>query len=79
MVYEIEFASVIRRHHVYKTEWSPKLGEGLVGKTNDKRLKSMIYMLLENSFKRVASWLDMYLLNFPSSCLHFYELMRIIT
>ena len=30
MVYEIEFASVIRGHHVYKTEWSPKLGERLI-------------------------------------------------
>ena len=30
MVYEIEFASVIRGHHVYKTEWSPKLVERLV-------------------------------------------------
>ena len=38
----------------------------------------MMNMLLEHSFKRVASWLDMYPLNFPSSCLHFYELMRII-
>ena len=29
----------------------------------------MMNMLLELSFKRVASWLDMYPLNFPSSCL----------
>ena len=35
-------------------------------------------MLLEHSFERVASWLDMYPLNFPSTCLHCYELMRII-
>ena len=27
----------------------------------------MMNMLLEHSFKRVASWLDMYPLNFPSS------------
>ena len=27
----------------------------------------MMNMLLEQSFKRVASWLDMYPLNFPSS------------
>ena len=37
-----------------------------VGKTNKRRLKSMMNMLLEHSFKRVASWLDMYPLNFPS-------------
>ena len=30
MVYEIEPASVIRGHYVYKTEWSPRLGETLV-------------------------------------------------
>ena len=38
----------------------------------------MMNMLLEQSFKRVASWLDMYPLNFPSSCLHFYECEEII-
>ena len=65
MVYEIEFASVIRGHHFYKTEWSPKLGERLVcRKTNERRLKSMMNMLLEHSFERVASWLDMYPLDF---------------
>ena len=31
----------------------------------------MMNMLLEHSFKRVANWLDMYPLTFPSSCLHF--------
>ena len=42
------------------------LEKGLcVGKTNERRLKSMMNMLLEHSFKRVASWLDMYPLNFP--------------
>ena len=46
--------------------------------TNERRLKSMMNVLLEHSFKRVASWLDIYPLNFPSSCLHFYKLMRII-
>ena len=30
MIYEIELASVIGGHFVYKTEWSPKLGETLV-------------------------------------------------
>ena len=79
MVYEIEFASVISRHHVYKTEWSPKLGERLVCRKDErKEAKEHDEMLLEHSFKRVASWLDMYPLNFPSSCLHFYELMKII-
>ena len=30
MVYEIELASEIRSRYVYKTKWSPKLGERLV-------------------------------------------------
>ena len=33
----------------------------------------MLNMLLEHSFKRVSSWLDIHPLNVPSSCLHFYE------
>ena len=36
MVYDIEFASLIRRHHVYKTEWSPKLGERLVSRKDER-------------------------------------------
>ena len=37
MVYEIEFASVIRGHHVYKTEWSLKLGERLVCRKDERK------------------------------------------
>lgn len=37
MVYEIEFASVIRGHHVYKAEWSPQLGERLVCRKDDRK------------------------------------------
>ena len=41
-VYEIEFASVIRGPHVYKTEWSPKLEERLVCR-KDKRKEAKEY------------------------------------
>ena len=37
MVYEIEFPSVIRGHHVYKTEWSLKLGERLVCRKEERK------------------------------------------
>ena len=37
MVCGIEFASVIRGHHVYKTEWSPKLGERLVCRKDERK------------------------------------------
>ena len=69
MVYEIEFASVIRGHHVYKTEWSPKLGERLVCRKDERKeaKEHDEYAFGTSSFKRVASWLDMYPLNFPSS------------
>ena len=37
MVYKIDFASVIRGHHVYKTEWSLKLGERLVCRKDERK------------------------------------------
>ena len=78
MVYEIEFASVIRGHHVYKTDWSPKLGKRLVCRKDKRKEAKEHDEYAVGTFIQETSWLDMYPLNFPSSCLHFYELMRII-
>ena len=34
--YEVRFSSVIRGHHVYKTEWSPKVGEILICQNEER-------------------------------------------
>jgi len=34
-VYEVEFLSVIRGHHVYKAAWSPIIGESLACRKDD--------------------------------------------
>ena len=34
-VYEVEYSSVIQGHHVYKTKWSPTLGESLTCKKDE--------------------------------------------
>ena len=35
-VYEVEFSSVIRGHHVYKATWSPTLGESLTCRKDER-------------------------------------------
>ena len=34
--YNVDFESVIRGHHVYKTVWKPEIGERLVCKKDDQ-------------------------------------------
>ena len=36
-VYEVEFSSVIRGHHVYKAAWSPIMGESLACRKDDRK------------------------------------------
>jgi len=36
-VYEVEFSSVIRGHHVYKAAWSPIIGESLARRKDDHK------------------------------------------
>ncbi len=36
-VYEVEFSSVIRGHHVYKATWTPFIGESLVCRRDDRK------------------------------------------
>ena len=36
-VYEVEFSSVIRGHHVYKAAWSPIIGESLACRKDDRK------------------------------------------
>ena len=36
-VYEVEFSSVIRGHHVYKAAWSPIIGESLTCRKDDRK------------------------------------------
>lgn len=36
-VYEVEFWSVIRGHHVYKAAWSPIIGESLAFRNDDRK------------------------------------------
>ena len=46
--YDIDFESVVRGHHIYKTVWKPEIGERLVlKKTTEKRLHFMMKMQLE--------------------------------
>ena len=35
-VYEVEFSSVIRGHHVYKGKWTPTLGESLTCRKDER-------------------------------------------
>ena len=42
MVYNVEFESVIRGHHIYKDTWNPVIGENLECKS-DKRKKAMLH------------------------------------
>ena len=36
-VYEVEYSSVIRGHHVYKSTWSPTLGESMACKEDERK------------------------------------------
>ena len=36
-VYEVEFSSVIRGHHVYKAAWCPIIGESLACRKDDRK------------------------------------------
>ena len=36
-VYEVEFSSVIRGHHVYQAAWSPVIGESLACRNDDRK------------------------------------------
>ena len=36
-VYEVEFPSVMRGHHVYKAAWSPVIGESLACRNDDRK------------------------------------------
>ena len=36
-VYEVEFSSVIRGHHVHKAAWSPIIGESLACRKDDRK------------------------------------------
>ena len=80
MAYEIEFTSVIRGHHVYKTEWSPKLRERLMCRKGErKEAKEHDECAVGTFIQKSSELVHMYPLNFPSLCLHFNELMRIIS
>ena len=35
--YDIDFESVVRGHHIYKTVWKPEIGERLVCEKDDRR------------------------------------------
>ena len=35
-IYEVEFSSIIRGHHVYKAKWSPTLGESLTCRKDER-------------------------------------------
>ena len=35
--YDIDFESVVRGHHIYKTMWKPEIGERLVCKKDDRK------------------------------------------
>ena len=35
--YDIDFESVVRGHHIYKTVWKPEIGERLVCKKDDRK------------------------------------------
>ena len=58
-------------HQSFEKGWCVK-------ETNKRRLKSMKNRQLEHSFKCIASWLYMDPMNFPSTCIHLYKLMKII-
>ena len=72
--YDIDFESVVRGHHIYKTVWKPEIGERLVckKKTTKKRLHFMMKMQLEysSSLRSMRSQnlfsSDIYLWNFLS-------------
>ena len=70
--YDIDFESVVRGHHIYKTVWKPEIGERLVCKTTEKRLHFMMKMQLKytSSLRSIRSQnlfsSDIYLWNFLS-------------
>ena len=46
--YDMDFESVVRGHHIYKTVWKPEIGEdSFVKKTTEKTLHFMMKMQLE--------------------------------
>ena len=36
-MYEVQFTSVIRGHHIYKSVWTPTLGEKLTCREDDRK------------------------------------------
>ena len=36
-MYEVQFTSVIRGHHIYKSVWTPILGEKLTCREDDRK------------------------------------------
>ena len=70
---------MLRGHHVYKTEWSPKLGERLVcRKDEQKEAKEHDEYAVGTCIQESSKLVGHVPIELSSSCLHFYELMRII-
>ena len=65
-IYEVEFSSVIRGHHVYKAKWSPTLGESLTCRKDERNEAN------EHDEYAIGTYLDD---DVPMelSCLHFFE------
>ena len=75
-VYEVEFSSVIRGHHVYKAAWSPIIGESLAcRKDNRKEAKEhdeyAVGTYLDIALRLITNLLGMCRWNFPSLYSHF--------
>ena len=71
-VYEVEFSSVIRGHHVYKAAWSPVIGESLACRNDDRKEAEEhdeyavgTYLEADNKLVGMCRW------NFPSLYSHF--------
>ena len=65
MVYKIEFTCGIRKHHFYKTNWTPVLNEELNCKT-DNRDEALSYDKHSAGVsKGMKPLLVIYILNFP--------------
>ena len=60
--YDIDFESVVRGHHIYKTVWKPEIGERLPCKIDDPKEAA----LYDENAIGVNKQSDIYLWNFLS-------------
>ena len=65
-VYEVEFSSVIRGHHVYKLTWSPTLGESMACKEDECKEAKEHDEFAVGTYLQASDLLGMYRWNFPS-------------